>query len=47
MYAIIESAVKSKSRKRLERIQADLLIHIAMKLGVEQEKIQEVVNKPD
>ena len=44
-YAIIEAATKSKSVLKLHRMQVELLKELALKSGVDEEKVNEIIEK--
>ena len=45
IYQIIQSATRSVNIRNLNRMQVDLLKEIALKKGVEPEKIEEIIKK--
>ncbi|HLF45539.1 MAG TPA: hypothetical protein VI548_03900 [Chitinophagaceae bacterium] len=45
IYLIIQSATKSSSILKLQRMQVELLREIALQNGVEAEKVNEIISK--
>lgn len=45
LYVLVEAATKSKEMKRLNQIQANLLIRMAEKLGVDPKDIQSILEE--
>lgn len=44
IYSIIQSATKSTDNNKLLRMQVALLVQLAIKAGVEKEKVNEIID---